>query len=185
MNRIKRFLPGDGQSPPHLAGREAEQTILREFLGWLQERGDIPSDVTLLGPRGNGKTVLLRWLEREALATNKVDVAWLTPDELPDLDKLANALVPPGRFASLLSRMGWKPGGHPGILSDLLEARCARKPLLVLLDEAHTLDKDLGRALLNASQEVRAKAPFLLVQAGTHGAARAPGQPGPQFRGPR
>ena len=42
MNEIQQFLPGDGQLPPHLAGREAEQTILREFLGWLQGRVTIP-----------------------------------------------------------------------------------------------------------------------------------------------
>ena len=48
-------------------------------------------------------------------------------------------------------------------------ARCRRKPLAVLLDEAHTLDRDAGRALLNASQQVRAVAPFLLVLAGTPG----------------
>ena len=48
-----------------------------------------------------------------------------------------------------------------------LTARCTRKPLL--LDEAHNLDKNVGQDLLNASQEVRAKAPFLLVLAGTPG----------------
>ena len=41
----------------------------------------------------------------------------------------------------------------------------------MLLDEAHTLDLDVGRVLLNASQQVRAAAPFLLVLAGTPGLA--------------
>ena len=50
-----------------------------------------------------------------------------------------------------------------------LTARCRRKPLAVLLDEAHTLDRDVGHALLNASQQVRAEASFLLVLAGTPG----------------
>ena len=44
-----------------------------------------------------------------------------------------------------------------------------QKPLAVLLDEAHTLAIDVGRMLLNASQQVRADAPFLLVLAGTPG----------------
>ena len=105
MNRIKRFLPGDGKILPHLAGREAAQTLLRKYLGWLQRREDIPHNVTLLGPRGNGKTALLRWLEREALATGGVDVAWLTPNKIRDLDKLANALAPPGLFTSLSRRL--------------------------------------------------------------------------------
>ena len=179
MNRMKRFLPGSGMMPPHLAGREAEQALLRKFLGWLQQREEIPSEIVFVGPRGNGKTVLLRWFEREALATNEVDVAWLTPDDIPDLDKLANSLVPPGRFKKALpdtlslsigvGEMGWNLGGQTGALTNLLTARCSRKPLVVLLDEAHNLDKDIGQALLNASQKVRAKAPFLLALAGTPG----------------
>ena len=179
MNRMPRFLPGDGQPPPHLAGREVEQALLREYLGWLQGREPIPRNVTLLGPRGNGKTALLRWFEREALVTNEVDVVWLTPDDIPDLDKLANALVLPSRFKEVLpdtlglsigvGKMGWNLGGEPKALTDLLEARCAREPLAVLLDEAHTLDPEVGKVLLNASQKVRAKAPFLLVLAGTPG----------------
>ena len=186
MKKTKRFLPGDGKIPPHLAGREAEQALLRKYLGWLQGREDIPHNVALLGPRGNGKTVLLRWFERETLATRKagkVDAAWLTPNKIPDLDKLANALAPPGRFKTLrpdtvslsvgagknVGRMSWNLAGDPGAFTDLLTARCARKPLLALLDEAHTLDPKVGQMLLNASQEVRDKAPFLLALAGTPG----------------
>ena len=183
MNSMQRFLPGSGKMPPHLAGREAEQALFRKYLGWLQQREDIPREIVLVGPRGNGKTVLLRWFEREALATSEVDAAWLTPDEIPDLDKLANALVPPRRFKTLrpdtldlsigvgknVGKMGWKLGGQTGALTDLLTARCTSRPLGVLLDEAHNLDKDIGQALLNASQKVRDKAPFLLVLAGTPG----------------
>ena len=47
--------------------------------------------------------------------------------------------------------------------------RCRRRPLAVLLDEAHTLAPNVGSALLNASQQARAQAPFLLVLAGTPG----------------
>lgn len=36
-----------------------------------------------------------------------------------------------------------------------------------MMDEAHTLDPGVGRALLNASQRVRQRLPFLLVLAGT------------------
>ena len=43
----------------------------------------------------------------------------------------------------------------------------------MLLDEAHTLDTDVGGILLNASQQVRTKAPFMLVLAGTPGVAGA------------
>ena len=56
-------------------------------------------------------------------------------------------------------------------LREKLTARCRKRPLAMLLDEAHTLDPGVGRMLLNASQQVRANAPFLLVLAGTPGLA--------------
>ena len=61
------------------------------------------------------------------------------------------------------------PGGGPRNLSRVLAARCRKRPLAVLLDEAHTLDVDVGGTLLNASQRIRDEAPFLLVFAGTPG----------------
>lgn len=54
-------------------------------------------------------------------------------------------------------------------LTRRLIARCKAKPLVLLLDEAHVLDTAVGGALLNASQQVRDEAPFLLVLAGTPG----------------
>ena len=50
-----------------------------------------------------------------------------------------------------------------------MTVRCRKRPLVVLLDEAHVLERDVGQLLLNVSQEVRADAPFLLVLAGTPG----------------
>ena len=41
--------------------------------------------------------------------------------------------------------------------------------MVVLVDEAHTLRYEVGQYLLNVSQRTRAKAPFLLVLAGTPG----------------
>ena len=46
-------------------------------------------------------------------------------------------------------------------------ARAKSKPLLVLLDEAHTLEPKVGQWLLNAAQVAGRRAPFLLVLAGT------------------
>ena len=55
------------------------------------------------------------------------------------------------------------PDGSAQDLTDRLTARCRKKPVVVLVDEAHTLTRDVGQLLLNLSQEVRANAPFLLV----------------------
>ena len=176
---VNPFVPGYGVLPPFLAGRDAEKHELMRLLVYVQAGRGAPRAAVLSGPRGNGKTVLLRWLEREIEAAGKVDVVWRTPSDLPNLDALATALVPPARFRSLLpdtlsvsigiGRLGWELGDNPSTLAELLTLRCAHRPLVILLDEAHTLDEGVGRALLNASQSAAASAPFLLALAGTPG----------------
>ena len=174
------FVPGWGRTPPYLAGRSEEQRKLLDLFAYLRHGEGAPRGAILSGPRGNGKTALLRWFQQEIDAPDAAyDVVWLTPSEIADLDQLATSLVPPSRFTALrpdtlsfsvgIGRMGWELGGHSRSLTLLLTARCRRKPLVLLLDEAHTLPLQAGQALLNASQTVSAQAPFLLVMAGTPG----------------
>ena len=180
MNTPKRYLfrPGDGALPPALAGRTVQQAVLSRCLAALVAKTAPPHNVVLLGPRGNGKTALLNWFAgvcREA----SVDVAALTPQRIANQQALVDALAPRRGIARWLPRKigvasvasaEWQPEGSANRdLVGALTARCRRRPLAVLLDEAHTLDRDVGRALLNASQQVRAVAPFLLVLAGTPG----------------
>ena len=174
------FVPGRGRTPPYLAGRSAEQRKLLDLFAYLRHGEGAPREAILSGPRGNGKTALLRWFHREIDAQDaRCDVVWLTPSEIADLDQLATSLVPPSRFTALrpdtlsfsvgIGRLGWELGGQGRSLRLLLAARCKRRPLVLLLDEAHTLPLDAGQALLNAAQTVSAEAPFLLVMAGTPG----------------
>lgn len=150
------------------------------ILAYVEAGRGAPRDVVLCGPRGNGKTVLLRWFQREIAARgNQIDLLWRTPSDLPSVDALATTLVPPRRFRSMLpdtlslsvgvGRAGWDLRNNPGTLAELLTVRCGQRPLVVLLDEAHTLDPVVGQALLNASQSASGVAPFLLVLAGTPG----------------
>ena len=172
------FVPGRGQMPPYLAGREREQTALRNLLAYLRAGKGAPRNAVLAGPRGNGKTALLRWLCQEGEAGD-IDAVWLTPSEISNLDELATRLVPPRRFTSLrpdnlafhigIGKLGWQLDGQRGALAPLLKARCTRKALVLALDECHTLDREIGHVLLNAAQTVCAEAPFLLVMAGTPG----------------
>ena len=150
------------------------QALCRALLGDLRD-GLAPSrDLVLHGPRGNGKTALLVWLQQEAAAYASVDVLSLTPAGMPDETKLVERLLPASwwrRFApGQVSVQGitWRPGRHdPPPLDEALAARVRKAPLLLLIDEAHTLDVAVGRALLNAGQQVGRRLPFLLVLAGT------------------
>jgi len=176
------FTPGTGATPPALTGREREQGVLTGCLADLLGGTSPPHDVVLTGPRGTGKTVLINWFERACRDHEPdVDVLKLTPSDIPTRDALIEVLAPPAGIAKLLPRklgvaavgsVEWAPptGGVRNLRAELT-ARCRRKPLAVLLDEAHTLDVEVGRTLLNASQQVRVDAPFLLVLAGTPGLA--------------
>ena len=173
------FSPGTGAFPPALAGREQEQAVLSLCLADLAGGGSPPHDVVLIGPRGNGKTALLRWFERACRESpTRLDVAAVAAPDVPDRAALLAELTPPTGISRLLPRKigvaalasaEWAGTGTPRSLTRRLIERCRRRPLAVLLDEAHTLDLDVGQLLLNASQQVRAQAPFLLVMAGTPG----------------
>ena len=174
------FVPGDGALPPALAGRSAEQAVLARCLHDLARGAAPPHNVVLVGPRGNGKTALLNWFKTMCgESASGVDVLGLTPGEIADAQGLIDAVAPRRGFAKLLPRKvgvasvgsaEWSPSQERNFKRALL-ARCRRKPLALLLDEAHTLDLGVGSLLLNASQQVRAEAPFLLVLAGTPGLA--------------
>jgi len=132
-----------------------------------------------MGPRGNGKTVLLNWFERRCRRAGKVDIARLSPSRIRSEQALVGALLPATGIRRILPRkLGiagvgeaeWAASSPSAQnLTARLTARCRKRPLVVLLDEAHVLDRDVGQLLLNVSQEVRADAPFLLVLAGTPG----------------
>ena len=173
------FAPGDGAAPPARTGREHEEAVLRGCLAELENGRSPPHNVVLIGPRGNGKTVLLNWFKRACRdAGNKVDALALTPGDIPTRAALAGELSPPSWWRRLLPRklavsavgsVAWETRIAATNLTRELTARCRRRPLAVLLDEAHTLAADVGGSLLNASQAVRDEAPFLLVLAGTPG----------------
>ncbi len=67
------FVPGHGQMPPFLAGRGQEQNALIGLLAYLRAGRSAPRNAVLSGPRGNGKTALLRWLFETVEADGNID----------------------------------------------------------------------------------------------------------------
>ena len=173
------FRPGFGGSPPYLAGREGEQEALRRYASAVANGTAPGTAVILYGPRGNGKTVLLRWLEEEAARSLPgLDVLHLTPSGIASVAELAQRIAPRSwleRFRPrevtlpvLATTLKWGIEGGPLPPTEhLLEARARSRPLVLMIDEAHTLDPQVGQALLTASQFAAGKHPFLLVLAGT------------------
>ncbi len=159
-----------------MAGREEEQALFREASDDLRSGVPVARLLVVYGPRGNGKTALLAWVEGEAESDGGLDAHWLVGSEIPS----------PGDFVARLGLGSWlrkiapesvsvagvgfslrRGEDRPLLLAEALEARAKAKPLLILLDEAHTLKPEVGQWLLNAAQTAGRRAPFLLVLAGT------------------
>ncbi len=168
------FQAGDGGLPPYLAGRASEQEVCRAFLGRLRHGRPPPREIIFYGPRGNGKTALLVWLQREVASCPGVDVMRLVPAAIRTERQLVERLLPASWWQRLTPNeisfhgITWRPGkeGSPP-LDEALAARVRKGPFLLLLDEAHTLGDEIGCTLLNASRQVGRELPFLLVLAGT------------------
>ena len=192
------FTPGTGAVPPYLAGRKREQEYFRDCVEVLKGRNSVSRDLILYGPRGNGKTALLRYLQKEThqQEASNLSVLWATPKELANPGKLVDLII--GDYSMLRSKV--QSAGFSinfGIvtadtqidlsrrtltLGDLLQARCQHQPLILMIDEAHRLGPQMGEELLNASQSVRnAGNPFLLVLAGTPNLRATLGQANASF----
>ena len=104
-----------------------------------------------------------------------MDVIRLNPSKIRTGLQLAERLLPRSWWDAVASDkisfrgFTWRPGKDlPAPAADeALAARVSKRALVLLLDEAHTLEPEGGRELLNAAQEVGRKAPLLVVLAGT------------------
>ena len=110
------FAPGTGAMPPELSGRGAQQAVLSRCLADLVGGSAPPHNVVLLGPHGNGKTVLLHWLKAACVDVPAVEVLSLTPQDIPAPAALFPALLPRRGLAKLLPRKvrngSAGPAGH-------------------------------------------------------------------------
>ena len=182
------FSPGRGKLPPYLAGREAEQTVIRQFLDVVADRDAPDSDIVLYGPRGNGKTALLLWSQLDAKARG-IDVLRFSGPVVPSLESLVRRTSATPRWlrwldGSSLPRVGGVKlnGPESRQLRAVLARRARKRPTLVEVDEAHMLGTAVGRVLLNEVQELQGEGlPLLLMLAGTPDLPRHLGTMGASF----
>ena len=181
------FTPGAGGMPRHIAGRGREMQVLGRILRALMRGIAPPHDAVLHGPRGLGKTVALSWLANSArgagarvidtVANYIATLGDLYAETLarPVADERTQATEDSGRVgarathaAAAESQAQRFPGMRQLEWRGLLTDACKRQPTIMLVDEAHTLDLEVARALLNTAQFARRNdVPFALVLAGT------------------
>ena len=189
------FKPRPGALPPFLAGRDGElRAVETSILQPLRDREEPSSNAALVSPRGLGKTALSEAL-RLLAKRNGMRTLDAPASELGSMSELATATI--GREAmaqirtterrakessvglhTLLSG-GWGKTterehvavqGAPSVREWEVEweRQCRESPLLLIVDEAHTLDLDVAYALLNAVQSIQKRgAPLGLLLAGT------------------
>ncbi|MCY4050872.1 MAG: AAA family ATPase [Gammaproteobacteria bacterium] len=178
------FHPGSGKIPPHLTGREQEQNYFHKCLNQLLEKTSPDQDMIIYGPRGNGKTALLRYLKRQALemTNGRVDIAWTTPRKANSLEGLVSIIT--GSDKNILKRLKglgvsvnfgvasfnaeFDVPRATGVIEEILQEKSSKSPFILIMDEAHTLTPKMAGILLDAGQNLRGEdCPFFLILAGT------------------
>lgn len=181
------FRPGAGGMPRHIAGRGHEMLVLGRIIQALKRCAAPPHDAVLHGPRGLGKTVALSWLAGAAqqASVRVIDtvanyiatlgdlyaetLAQPVPNEQTETTEDSGRVGARGTHAAASDSQAQRfPGMRQLEWRSLLADACHRQPTLMLVDEAHTLDLEVARALLNTAQFARRnEVPFALVLAGT------------------
>lgn len=146
-------------------------------------RGRVPPrGLLFFGPRGNGKTAVLDRVAERALrlgmrAESLSAAAFRNPDALR-LELQENAGLIGARLKGATAAgfgISAEPSPPTRNAAKLLAAWIGqtRTPLVVLLDEAQSIEPDAGRIFFEAVQEAtRHSLPFLLLAAGTPDAPR-------------
>ena len=146
-----------------------------------------PNPVVIMGPRGNGKTTLMEKIRREIVSDPSISILNVSAIDLGESpSKAVNALrLAAGtalirESATSKATLGLRAFLHIGgetrstdkmIVDNLhyvLRGVVAENPLVLMMDEAHCLDLEVGEQLLNVEQALCKEGhPFLLVLAGT------------------
>ena len=181
------FQPGAGLLPGYMGRRPTIERPLLNIVDRLRAGQQGSRLAYLYGPRGNGKTVLLRWLADQAKQKGgefPIAQVRLLPEHLASSEMLVQRIrsavrQTPGIFDNLTVNL---EAGTPGVsfkvgsqtrcdpmlgLSDWLEQD--RYPVLFSLDEAHEADPVVLGRFLNAVQLAGDLRPVGAILAGTPG----------------
>ena len=168
------FTPGFGGTPPYLAGREREQRVISQAILRLKSRARAASSgLVIQAPRGNGKTVLLNWTAR--LARNHgIKAINLAAISSETEEALTRRLVTESWATRVFRSVSWRrahlglEGLRANTVHEGLGRLVRRRPAVVLIDEAHSLDRKIGKRILKSTQELNENgSALLLVLAGT------------------
>ena len=179
-----RFRPGPGLPPPTLAGRETEKAKIRLVLDDLGSGQTTTTNIALIGPRGNGKTVLLKWVKTQIGRNYRtLKCVGVKADDFESPRKLITALDDREASSDSVVYKSWgsinlhllkfgrmREKNSKESLKQFLKKRCSKRGLVILIDEAHTLDRysDLARAFFNDVQMLAGdNHRLLLILAGT------------------
>lgn len=183
---LQLFSPGPANPPPHLAGRGTHLAKLKRHVGDMMGTGVGGQPVFLFGSRGMGKTALLEEFERKP--PYNADVRCVDPATgLNDIDNIPGILLSDSAkwkgFRESVKRAKRRLSanasiGLPGVagigfefkggmddiacserVKDSVIRKCAERPMVLVVDEAHMLERGAGRFFLNYAQAVVKKGP--------------------------
>ena len=193
------FKPGAGLPPPLLAGRDRDIAFFKDRLARVKAHGSGDA-IAVYGPRGMGKTVLMRQV-RDDFQREGVHAVWATPKQgmvaaesiaelLPKGFKMGQLEISAGtgpltELAGALKATWRSDKGEEARFTSLLQEAGKQAPRALFMDEAHTISKDEMNELLNMMQEVMHSSRFMLVLIGTPGltqSVRQGGTFGERFR---
>lgn len=187
------FTPGSGVTPPLLAGREQETDYFKSLFDGLSKRKFIDRDVIVYGPRGNGKTSFLNsmlnenerrfsWVDdydtvnvvmvsADELQTPLNVAKFVTGERIPDSETIHQRTSGGLDTVLKLDREEGETGTYGNLninIGETIKEATRDGSLLFIIDEAHTLDANLGREILNGFQNAReVGSPTCLVLSGT------------------
>lgn len=183
------FTPGAGLTPAYMGRRPKVERALLRLLNAVRNNSSGAHAALLFGPRGNGKTVLLNWFERQANGADGSDpvaVVRFSSRDLADAGRMSEAIdKAAAQWASGWQRLGRLFAGA-AIAVPPLTLRVAGRgerlasawrtwlekgkgPLLLTVDEAHVSEPLALGDFLDAAQIAGRSRPLAVVLAGTPG----------------